>query len=70
MGEVLRSLLNPAPVRLITCEPERLPILNAAEGDLIEVIQPDGEHETYRLTSATPTKDGFGVTFQMELAEP
>ncbi len=47
-AELLRSLLNPAPVRLLTCEPERPAFLDAAEGDLIEVIQPDGEHETYR----------------------
>jgi hypothetical protein len=41
-------------------------LLAAKEGDLIEVIQPDGEHETYRLVSATPAEDGSVVTFQME----
>lgn len=45
-------------------------LLAAKEGDLIEVIQPDGEHGTYRLASATPAADGFGVSFQMERAEP
>lgn len=58
--------LEPAPCRLVTSEPEPPAILAAKEGDLIEVIQPDGERETYRLASAEPTADGFGVTFQME----
>lgn len=65
-GSFLHGLLHPAPCRLVTGEPERLAILDAKEGDVVEVVQPDGERETYRLTSATPTADGFGVTFQVE----
>jgi hypothetical protein len=41
-------------------------LLAAKKGDLIEVTQPDGERETYRLASAEPTADGLGVTFQIE----
>jgi hypothetical protein len=50
----------------LACEPERPAILAAKEGDLIEVIQPDGERETYRLASAEPSEDGISVTFKME----
>ena len=50
--------------------PMVLRLLAAKEGDLIEVAQPDGGRETYRLTSATLTEDGFGVSLQMERAEP
>jgi hypothetical protein len=55
-----------APVRKL----DHPAILDAKEGDLIEVIQPDGERETYRLAKATPTADGSGVSFEMERAEP
>lgn len=62
----LLGLPPAARCSLITCETERPVIRAAKEGDVIEVVQPDGERETYRLTSATPTADGFGVTFEME----
>jgi hypothetical protein len=55
--------------RLFTGEPPKPAILDASEGDLIEVIQPDGQHETYRLTGKKPTADGLGVTFDMERAD-
>ena len=57
---------RPLPVRLFTGEPERPAILSAGKGDVIEVIQPDGTREHYRIASATPTADGFGTAFQME----
>ena len=43
-------------------------LLASKEGDLIEVVQPDGSREMYRLTSAEP--DGFGVKFQVEPVPP
>jgi hypothetical protein len=53
-------------LRLAATEPEPPAILAAKEGDLIEVIQPDGERETYRLASAEPSEDGIMVTFHLE----
>ena len=58
--------IPPLPVRLFTGEPERPAILGAGKGDTIEVIQPDGTREHYRIASAAPTADGFGTAFQME----
>ena len=58
--------IPPLPVRLFTGEPERPAILGAGKGDTIEVIQPDGTREHYRIASAAPTADGLGTAFQME----
>jgi hypothetical protein len=66
---VIRHLTESPPPgwALVTgYEPEPPAILAAKEGDVIEVVQPDGERETYRVVSATPTASGSGVTFQME----
>lgn len=41
-----------------------------AEGDLITVIQPDGQRDTYRLVRRTPTSGGFGYSFSMEPVSP
>jgi hypothetical protein len=58
------------PVRLYTGEPERPSVLGAAKGDIIEVVQPDGTHEHYRVASAVPMADGIGTAFQMEAVAP
>jgi hypothetical protein len=58
---------GPVTLQLHTSSSPPPSILGAEEGDLIEVIQPDGGRETYRLTRRTPTADGFGFTFETEL---
>jgi len=55
--------------RLFTDDPPKPAILAAEEGDLIEVVQPDGERETYRLTGRKPAADGWVVTFETERVE-
>jgi hypothetical protein len=62
--------IRPLPVRLFTGEPERPSVLGAAKGDIIEVIQPDGTHEHYRVASAVPMADDIGTAFQMEAVAP
>jgi hypothetical protein len=68
--QLLESLFashdGPVTLQLHTAPSSPRSVLAASEGDLITVVQPDGEHETYRLAKAAPTADGFGVTFQME----
>jgi hypothetical protein len=69
---ILRHLTESPPSgwTLVTAhEPAPHPAIFAAEeGDAITVVQPDGTSDHYRLTSAEPTADGFGVTFHMEPA--
>lgn len=57
---------GPVALQLHTSSSPPRSVLAAEEGDLITVVQPDGERDTYRLTGRTPTADGFGVTFQTE----
>ena len=70
--QLLESLVasQDGPVTLHVHAPSSSPrsILAASEGDRITVVQPDGEQETYRVASAAPTE--FGVSFQVERAEP
>lgn len=67
---LLESLLpsqdGPVTLRLHTDPPSPRSVLDASDGDLITVVQPDGTRETYRLTKATPSGDGFSVTFQVQ----
>ena len=70
MGLNFSGGIPPSALRLFTGEPQRPVILGAKEGDLIEVIQPDGTREHYRIASVTPMADGIGTTFQTELVPP
>lgn len=60
------SLDGPVTLQLHTPSSSPRSILDGKEGDVFEVIRPDGECETYRITAKTPTADGFGVTFETE----
>jgi hypothetical protein len=66
---VIRHLTESPPPgwTLVTAhEPEPPAIFAAKEGDLIEVVQPDGRSDLYRVGAAELSEDKLSVTFKME----
>lgn len=70
LTEQLLFLDNPTRLRLHTSGPKPFQITSeVAEVDLVDVIQPDGQRDTYRVAGRTPTAGGFGVSLSLEPAK-
>lgn len=70
-AEWLYRMVTDPPSRcaLVTGMQPLPPRYEYAKGDLVEVVQPDGSADMYRVAKVTPMAGGFGATYDMEPAE-